>query len=158
MAEPAHGEPPRHARPLPLQPAAIAPSGPHEPHSFHSTRVVEPPATRRYAQPKKQVLLMHARTAPGPPKNRNTGRLPEAHTGQYDWQLHAACRHISTDVFFHPENERGNARHHREQHAKRICAECPVLAECRAHALQVHEPYGVWGGLSEGERLQLHRA
>jgi WhiB family redox-sensing transcriptional regulator len=27
-----------------------------------------------------------------------------------------------------------------------------VLDLCRRHALAVHEPYGIWGGLSEGER------
>lgn len=32
---------------------------------------------------------------------------------------------------------------------------CPVRAECAAHALQVREPYGVWGGLTEDEREEL---
>jgi WhiB family redox-sensing transcriptional regulator len=27
-----------------------------------------------------------------------------------------------------------------------------VLVQCRAHALQVREPYGVWGGMTEDER------
>jgi len=26
---------------------------------------------------------------------------------------------------------------------------------CRRHALAVHEPYGIWGGLSESEREHL---
>jgi WhiB family redox-sensing transcriptional regulator len=26
---------------------------------------------------------------------------------------------------------------------------------CRRHALAVHEPYGIWGGLSESERENL---
>jgi len=30
--------------------------------------------------------------------------------------------------------------------AKRICAECPVLAECLEGALERREPWGVWGG------------
>ena len=30
--------------------------------------------------------------------------------------------------------------------AKRICAECPVIADCLEGALERHEPYGVWGG------------
>jgi WhiB family transcriptional regulator, redox-sensing transcriptional regulator len=30
-----------------------------------------------------------------------------------------------------------------------------VRAECAAHALAVREPYGVWGGFSEAERLRL---
>ncbi|MTA96041.1 MAG: WhiB family transcriptional regulator, partial [Actinobacteria bacterium] len=39
--------------------------------------------------------------------------------------------------------------------AKAICASCPVLAQCRDHALAVQEPYGIWGGLSEDERAEL---
>jgi WhiB family redox-sensing transcriptional regulator len=30
--------------------------------------------------------------------------------------------------------------------AKRICAECPVMAECLEGALDRREPWGVWGG------------
>jgi len=36
--------------------------------------------------------------------------------------------------------------------AKAICAACPVLAQCREHALKTREPYGVWGGMSEEDR------
>jgi WhiB family redox-sensing transcriptional regulator len=39
--------------------------------------------------------------------------------------------------------------------AKAYCADCPVLARCREHALVVHEPYGVWGGLTPRERDRL---
>jgi WhiB family redox-sensing transcriptional regulator len=30
--------------------------------------------------------------------------------------------------------------------AKRLCAECPVLAECLEGAMARREPWGVWGG------------
>ena len=40
----------------------------------------------------------------------------------------------------------------REAAAKQVCARCPVVDPCRAHALSVREPYGVWGGMSEAER------
>ncbi|GLY65971.1 hypothetical protein Atai01_25900 [Amycolatopsis taiwanensis] len=29
---------------------------------------------------------------------------------------------------------------------------CPVIVECRHHALTAEEPFGVWGGLDETER------
>jgi WhiB family transcriptional regulator, redox-sensing transcriptional regulator len=32
-----------------------------------------------------------------------------------------------------------------------------VIEECRRHALAAHEPYGVWGGLSESERDEIIR-
>lgn len=82
-------------------------------------------------------------------------RLPVPNADVWDWQLRGACRGADSAIFFHPENERGPARAARERHAKSICAHCPVLADCRRHALTVHEPYGVWGGLSESERAGL---
>ena len=30
------------------------------------------------------------------------------------------------------------------------------MLECRSHALEVREPYGVWGGLTEAEREDLY--
>ena len=82
----------------------------------------------------------------------DTRRLPVPVTDVWDWQIRGACRGMDSALFFHPEGERGPARSGREAQAKQICASCPVLAQCRAHALAVHEPYGVWGGLSESDR------
>ena len=87
----------------------------------------------------------------------DTRRLPVPVTDIWDWQIRGACRGMDSALFFHPENERGSARSGREARAKQICATCPVLAQCRTHALAVREPYGVWGGLSESERDDLVR-
>jgi WhiB family redox-sensing transcriptional regulator len=62
---------------------------------------------------------------------------------------------MDSSVFFHPDAERGAAREKRIATAKAICATCPVIAQCREHALEVQEPYGVWGGMSEDERNDL---
>ncbi|MQA11203.1 MAG: WhiB family transcriptional regulator [Pseudonocardiaceae bacterium] len=32
------------------------------------------------------------------------------------------------------------------EHAKALCADCPIRAECLAGALERREPWGVWGG------------
>ena len=69
------------------------------------------------------------------------------------WQQHANCRTSDEYFFFAPEGEPPSIRRRREVVAKRICANCPVLAECRTHAILSGEPHGVWGGLSEHERL-----
>ncbi len=61
-------------------------------------------------------------------------------------------------MFFHPQGERGSTRRDREAEAKAVCQRCPVIDDCRRHALQVAEPYGVWGGLSEEERADQMRA
>lgn len=85
----------------------------------------------------------------------DTRRLPGPNADLWDWQLQAACRGMSSTYFFHPEGERGPARARREAKAKAVCSSCPALIACRRHALQVHEPYGIWGGLSESERQQM---
>ncbi|EFK54932.1 transcription factor WhiB [Corynebacterium genitalium ATCC 33030] len=79
-------------------------------------------------------------------------QLPGPNADFWDWQLHGACRGEASDVFYHPDGERGRARTQRENRAKAICLGCPVLEQCRAHALAVAEPYGIWGGMSESER------
>lgn len=70
----------------------------------------------------------------------------------WEWQQDGLCRTSSPEVFFHPEGERGPARRWRQARAVAICLQCPVLQQCREHALRVGEPYGVWGGLTEEER------
>lgn len=82
-------------------------------------------------------------------------RLPMPTSQSWEWQTAAACRGMSSASFFHPWGARGTARVDLERRAKQICAECPVIDACRRHALEVQEPYGVWGGLSEDERLVL---
>ena len=84
-------------------------------------------------------------------------RLPQPNADVWEWQLHGACRGVDSSLFFHPDGERAPRRALREAKAKQLCEHCPVLAQCREHALQVHEPYGVWGGLSSAERKRLWR-
>jgi WhiB family redox-sensing transcriptional regulator len=83
-------------------------------------------------------------------------RLPEPTSENWEWQLLGACRGEDTDLFFHPEGERGPRRSNREAAAKAVCARCPVIAVCREHALAAREPYGVWGGMSEHEREAVY--
>jgi WhiB family transcriptional regulator, redox-sensing transcriptional regulator len=73
----------------------------------------------------------------------------------WSWQTAARCRGEDASIFFHPDGERGRAAKRRQDRAKAICAECSVAAECREYALRYQEPFGVWGGLSEHERLTL---
>ncbi len=84
-------------------------------------------------------------------------RLPLPVTRVWDWQMRAACRDLDSELFFHPANERGPVATARDRAAKVVCAGCPVMEECRGHALEVHEPYGVWGGLTARERETVLR-
>ncbi|MER6067147.1 WhiB family transcriptional regulator [Streptomyces sp. NPDC001792] len=70
----------------------------------------------------------------------------------WEWQERAACRGMSSSVFFSPPGEKGRDRRQREERARRICGRCEVIEACAAMALDYKERYGVWGGMSAGER------
>ena len=61
------------------------------------------------------------------------------------WRDERACVGVPVEVFF-PTYEGSTLQ------AKRICAGCPVVAECLQYALDNDELDGVWGGLSAAER------
>lgn len=81
--------------------------------------------------------------------------IPALVSEDWDWQVNAACRGAGVDLFFNLDSERGQAKRTREANAKAVCATCPVMAQCLAWALQVGEPYGVWGGMTADERHAL---
>src|SRR5262249_42885730 len=60
----------------------------------------------------------------------------------YDWSGDAACKGKSDMMF--PTAKRDILK------ALAVCAECPVVEPCRA--VSKNEPFGVWGGVSAGER------
>jgi WhiB family redox-sensing transcriptional regulator len=86
-----------------------------------------------------------------------TGRLPRyrylaapAHFAAR-WRERAACRGTDLDVFF---PERGETA----EHARQVCAECPVREPCLEYALSNRITHGIWGGLTERERRPLQSA
>ncbi|WP_063771538.1 WhiB family transcriptional regulator [Streptacidiphilus albus] len=80
-------------------------------------------------------------------------RLPRALQRNWEWQVDAACREVDARIFFHPPGERGAEYEARDQAAKTVCERCAVREPCLRFALDTHEPYGVWGGLTVEERL-----
>ena len=81
--------------------------------------------------------------------------LPALVSSNWDWQVQAACRGAGVDLFFNPDAERGKSKRMREARAKAVCATCPVIKDCLSWAMDVAEPYGVWGGLTPDERRDL---
>ncbi|NEE35718.1 WhiB family transcriptional regulator, partial [Streptomyces sp. SID7982] len=79
-------------------------------------------------------------------------RTPAREDDAGPWHSEAACRRDEAGLFFAPSKEPTAARLAREEAAKRVCGGCPVMIECREHALMQPEPYGVWGGLTAAER------
>ncbi|KFF95805.1 WhiB family transcriptional regulator [Streptomyces europaeiscabiei] len=67
------------------------------------------------------------------------------------WQQRALCAQTGADFFF---PEPGSS----VREAKRICGMCEMRTACLQYALSNDERFGVWGGLSEKERLRLRRA
>ena len=72
------------------------------------------------------------------------------------WMEHGLCRQVDPALFF-PEG-RGMAVVLQTEQAKQVCNRCPVRAACLEWAVDTGQSSGVWGGLSEDERLPLLRA
>jgi WhiB family redox-sensing transcriptional regulator len=66
------------------------------------------------------------------------------------WQDQALCAQTGAEFFF---PEPGSS----VREAKRICGMCAMRSACLEYALNNDERFGVWGGLSEKERLSLRR-
>lgn len=76
------------------------------------------------------------------------------------WIDRGACKSVDPRVFFPDSPQPGKPPTEEVQEkwdaAKRVCARCPVLEECRRDTLG--EDFGVWGGLDERERWRLRRS
>lgn len=73
------------------------------------------------------------------------GSDPESATA---WMTEGSCRLYPPNKFF-PSDGAGVDR------AQKICASCPVAAECLTYALELRIEHGVWGGCSERERRRI---
>jgi WhiB family redox-sensing transcriptional regulator len=67
------------------------------------------------------------------------------------WHELALCAQTGPDFFF---PEPGTSL----RDAKRLCGACEGRAGCLEYALTHDERFGVWGGLSERERLALRQS
>lgn len=66
------------------------------------------------------------------------------------WQDAALCAQVDPDRWFPPNGQNGTR-------ARRICATCPVQAECLAYALAVAPEFGIWAGYSARELRAMRR-
>ena len=89
------------------------------------------------------------------PPTISPGRLAPPLFEDWEWQLSARCRGHPAHLFF-PKGLRGPALIRLEAEAKRICSDCPVVSECRDHAVRTPELWGVWGAMTSRERAKLY--
>lgn len=73
---------------------------------------------------------------------------------RWAWADHGTCRSLP-ELFYNAEEESKLVRRRKEAAAKELCGQCPVLAECAAHAVANRELSGEWGGMTEAERHRL---
>jgi WhiB family redox-sensing transcriptional regulator len=72
----------------------------------------------------------------------------------WDWQARGNCLRLPTEVFF-PEDQGRHGLRARQLRAMQICRSCPVLVQCREHALRTPEVHGIWGATTPRERAQI---
>jgi WhiB family transcriptional regulator, redox-sensing transcriptional regulator len=62
------------------------------------------------------------------------------------------CRTTDPEEWFPEQGDNGLT-------AKRMCLSCPVLVQCRSWALANPSltDFGIWGGMSRGERIAVRR-
>lgn len=78
-----------------------------------------------------------------------TGSVPTTKRAA-DWRDDAICTDDPEAMF--PGTSNADI-----EEAKRICRRCPVIDQCGQWALDTRQAYGVWGGLSSGDRDNILR-
>jgi len=112
--------------------------------------IVKPGAIARSEMPNREHLRAHVEAA--------IGRLVKA----TPWMADAACKNRPTDLFFpqppigRPKDGTTNVTRAYE-HAKAVCATCPVAGECLSYALDENIPAGVFGGATPKERAAMRK-
>lgn len=84
-------------------------------------------------------------------KERKAISIP---VGNLEWSELAQCKGQPLEIFFGPSgHESHKQRVAREKLAASICANCPVIIDCREFARDNRE-YGYWGGESQEARVK----
>ncbi|MGL5826660.1 MAG: WhiB family transcriptional regulator [Nocardioides sp.] len=66
------------------------------------------------------------------------------------WAGQALCAEVDPELFFPEKGGSSTA-------ARRLCAACPVLDECRTWTQILDPRYGVWAGTTETDRRKQRR-
>ena len=102
-------------------------------------------AARRQAQVETRSMYRAAARGTNATSHNLLGTIDE---GDTEWMARGACRRpeVPTWLFFVSGNDRKAV-----QHAKAVCATCPVAGDCAGYAERTGA-VGIWGGLTDTER------
>jgi WhiB family redox-sensing transcriptional regulator len=73
-----------------------------------------------------------------------------------DWRHRAACTSENIPDQWFPKSDIGPYWATVIDEAKAVCRRCPVRDQCLQWALTTGQDTGIWGGLTEQERRDLH--
>ncbi len=71
-----------------------------------------------------------------------------------EWQEHARCVDCPTETFF---DKTDNGKFLFEGEAKSICTRCCVQSRCVDDAMASKDRQGIWGGLTEQDRVRVRK-
>lgn len=74
--------------------------------------------------------------------------------------LEANCAGMRTDIFFPPDLKQGRPgprSDYLEREAREVCANRVVRPACRNYAIEERIEFGIFGGMSPGERRLFRR-
>ena len=66
------------------------------------------------------------------------------------WSAYGSCASEDPELFF-PEPGADTSE------ARAICRSCPVRRMCLDYAIETHQKFGIWGGMTENQRRRLRR-
>ena len=89
----------------------------------------------------------------GPSRPPRAGRRQAA---RENWRDIAACQLVDPELFF-PISAAGKSLEQIPE-AKMVYARCLVQPECLTFAQRTGQAHGIWGGLTEEERVQVARS
>jgi WhiB family redox-sensing transcriptional regulator len=73
--------------------------------------------------------------------------------GVEDWRQGAPCGTVDPNLFFEQAEDDDDST----EMAKTICRGCPVSERCLDESMLLREEYGIWGGMTPGERTAYRR-
>lgn len=83
---------------------------------------------------------------------RNTGRhWYEIDTANPTFMADAPCAQVDPEIFFPSAGDSSAA-------ARRVCASCPVMAQCLDWAIERRIDHGIWGGQNSLQRRRTRAA